>query len=81
VDDQVDHGCIFLQAVVPILPGDDEVALSKRILDYEHRIYPTALKLLCEEKAILRDGKVHLSLDDEEYRHLLADFICPAEDP
>lgn len=48
VDAGLDTGPIILQAVVPVLPGDDEECLSERILKEEHRIYSEAVKLACE---------------------------------
>lgn len=43
VDEQLDHGVIVLQRAVPVLEGDDEAALSARILEQEHLIYPEAI--------------------------------------
>ena len=48
VDEGVDAGPIILQAAVPVLPYDDEKTLSERILIYEHRIYPLAVRLIAE---------------------------------
>ena len=41
---ELDHGPIVAQATVPVLAGDDEAALSARVLAREHVIYPTALR-------------------------------------
>lgn len=46
VDEQVDHGPIIAQAIVPVLDTDTEETLSERILAEEHRIYPEALQRL-----------------------------------
>jgi phosphoribosylglycinamide formyltransferase-1 len=46
VTEELDHGPILAQAVVPILPGDDEAALAARVLSQEHRIYPQAIECL-----------------------------------
>ena len=43
VDEQLDHGVIVLQRAVPVLQGDDEEALSARILEQEHLAYPEAI--------------------------------------
>jgi phosphoribosylglycinamide formyltransferase-1 len=43
VDEQLDHGAIVLQRAVPVLPGDDEAALSARILAEEHLAYSEAI--------------------------------------
>lgn len=44
VDEKVDHGPIIAQAVVPVLPGDDEASLRMRIQEEEHRLYPRVVK-------------------------------------
>lgn len=44
VTPELDHGPIVIQAVVPVLPGDDEDALAARVLPCEHVIYPRAAR-------------------------------------
>ncbi len=46
VDEHLDHGAIVLQKVVPVLPEDDEHALSERILVQEHLAYSEAIALV-----------------------------------
>ncbi|SDG43660.1 phosphoribosylglycinamide formyltransferase [Thalassobaculum litoreum] len=46
VTPDLDDGPILEQATVPVLDSDDEAALSARILEQEHRIYPKGLALL-----------------------------------
>jgi phosphoribosylglycinamide formyltransferase-1 len=46
VDEEMDHGPIIKQAVVPVLPDDTEASLSKRILVEEHKLYPEAISLI-----------------------------------
>ena len=48
VVNEVDHGPIIAQAVVPVLPGDTEQTLAARVLEREHRLYPRALRWLVE---------------------------------
>lgn len=48
VDEELDHGPIVMQEAVPVEEGDDEDSLSARILRVEHRVYPEALRLICE---------------------------------
>jgi phosphoribosylglycinamide formyltransferase-1 len=43
----VDEGPVLGQARVPVLPGDDEHALSLRVLAQEHRLYPETLATFC----------------------------------
>ena len=42
----MDTGPIIAQAVVPVLPGDDEAALTARILKEAHGLYPLVVKLV-----------------------------------
>lgn len=61
VTPDLDHGPIIIQAAVPVLSDDTEQSLSKRVLHEEHRIYPQALRWLCNDQVILNDqGKVTL---------------------
>jgi len=46
VDEELDHGAIIKQAVVPVLSGDDEQSLAARILVEEHRVYADAVALI-----------------------------------
>ncbi|WP_326533257.1 phosphoribosylglycinamide formyltransferase [Pseudorhodoferax sp.] len=46
VTEELDHGPILDQVVVPVLPGDTEAALSARVLTQEHRMYPRVIERL-----------------------------------
>jgi phosphoribosylglycinamide formyltransferase 1 len=48
VDENLDAGPIVMQAVVPVLDNDTEVALSERILAEEHRLYSEAVRIVLE---------------------------------
>ena len=48
VDEGTDTGPIILQRAVPVLEGDDEEALSERILEQEHMLYVEALDLISQ---------------------------------
>ncbi len=48
VDEEMDHGPIIIQAVVPVYSEDTEDDLRERILRQEHRIYPKAIQLYAE---------------------------------
>ncbi len=45
---ELDHGPILAQAVVPVLPDDDEHTLAARVLTQEHIIYPRAIAGMLE---------------------------------
>lgn len=46
VTEELDHGPILDQVVVPVLPSDDEATLSARVLTQEHRMYPRVIERL-----------------------------------
>lgn len=55
---ELDAGPVILQAKVPILPGDDEETLSKRVLVEEHKLYPAALAEVASGRASLTGDAV-----------------------
>jgi phosphoribosylglycinamide formyltransferase-1 len=59
-DEGVDTGPIVLQAAVPVLPGDTEETLSRRILAEEHRIYPEAVRLFAQGRLRIEGRIVHI---------------------
>ena len=58
VTPELDHGPIVIQGVVPVRPGDDEAALSARVLATEHMIYPLAVRWFVQGQLRVRDGLV-----------------------
>ena len=58
VDEGVDTGPIIAQAVVPVYEGDTVDTLSTRILHEEHRIYPEAVRLFCEDALNIEGSRV-----------------------
>lgn len=47
---ELDHGPIVAQAAVPVLDDDTEATLSARVLEAEHRLYPTAVRAFVEDR-------------------------------
>jgi phosphoribosylglycinamide formyltransferase 1 len=45
---ELDDGPVIAQARVPVLPGDTPDTLSARVLMEEHKLYPQALRMVCE---------------------------------
>ena len=72
VDNGIDSGPILAQERVPVLAGDDEAALSARVLAQEHRLYPRAIAWLVEGRLERRDGVVH-------HRDGASQLLLPAE--
>ena len=58
---ELDAGPIIAQAAVPVIPGDTEESLAARILVQEHRLYPQALRVICDGSARLENGRVVFS--------------------
>ncbi len=58
--EEVDAGPIILQAVVPVYQDDTEETLADRILEWEHKIYPEAVRLYFEGKLEVRGRKVYI---------------------
>ncbi len=58
VDGGLDSGPVILQAAVAIYPGDDEGTLSARTLQWEHRLYPRALRLYVQDRLQICGRKV-----------------------
>ncbi len=60
VDEGTDTGPVIVQAVVPVLPDDDEAALAARILAEEHRIYPQAVRWFAEGRLSVEGRRVRV---------------------
>jgi phosphoribosylglycinamide formyltransferase 1 len=58
VTPELDHGPIVIQAAVPVLPDDDEDALSARVLALEHVIYPRAVRWFVNGQLRIERGVV-----------------------
>jgi phosphoribosylglycinamide formyltransferase-1 len=58
VTSTLDFGPIIAQAVVPVLPGDSPEALSTRVLEREHVLYPRAVGWLVHDLLSVADGVV-----------------------
>jgi phosphoribosylglycinamide formyltransferase-1 len=58
VDEGTDTGPVIVQAVVPVLPGDAEESLSRRILEQEHRLYPQAIQWFAEGRLSVEGRRV-----------------------
>lgn len=54
VDEKIDHGPIILQKAVDIKPKETLKSLEKRIHAIEHKLYPQAVKLFCENKLSIK---------------------------
>jgi phosphoribosylglycinamide formyltransferase-1 len=60
VDEALDHGPIIVQRSVPVEDEDDEETLSHRILEQEHKMYPEALRLVCEDRVQIEGRRTRI---------------------
>ncbi len=60
VDENLDCGPIILQKCVPVMRDDDEDSLADRILTEEHRCYPEAIRLFCEDRLEIEGRTVRI---------------------
>lgn len=58
VTPELDHGPIVIQSAVPVLPGDDEHTLARRVLATEHVIYPLGVRWFVQGKLRFEAGQV-----------------------
>ncbi|MBN1539002.1 MAG: phosphoribosylglycinamide formyltransferase [Candidatus Thermoplasmatota archaeon] len=66
VDEDVDHGPIIFQYPVEVLSDDDELSLSKRVLEQEHKWYPRVIQWIAEGKVSRTGRKVHIQKEKLE---------------
>lgn len=60
VDADADHGPIIIQKCVPVYDTDTEKTLGPRILEWEHKIFPKAIELFCDERLKIDDRLVRI---------------------
>jgi phosphoribosylglycinamide formyltransferase-1 len=61
VTEGVDAGPIILQGTVAVSPKDTPETLAEKVLKVEHQIYPEAVRLFCEGKIQVVDGRVKVT--------------------
>jgi len=67
VDEGTDTGPVLAQAVVPVLPGDDEASLHARVQKEEHRLLPWVVRLFAEGRIRLEGDRPVLDLPDSAW--------------
>ncbi len=60
VTEGVDAGPIILQGHVKVFPTDTPDTLAEKVLKVEHLIYPEAVRLFCDKKINVVDGRVKI---------------------
>jgi phosphoribosylglycinamide formyltransferase-1 len=75
VDEGMDTGPVVIQAAVPVVPGDSEETLSARILAFEHKIYPEAIRLFSEGRLEVEGMAVRIKERPGGARHDPSSFL------
>ncbi len=70
VDEKTDHGPIIIQKAVPVYDDDTEEILGPRVLKYEHKIYPQAIKWFAEGKLEINDRIVKIKGGEDKSLNL-----------
>ncbi|MBI4685012.1 MAG: phosphoribosylglycinamide formyltransferase [Nitrospirae bacterium] len=73
VDEGMDTGPVIIQAAVPVLPDDTEDTLSERILSFEHKIFPEAIRLFSEGRLEVKGRKVLI----KDYPAISSNIVNP----
>lgn len=60
VNEEVDGGAIILQETVPVYFEDTAEEIQKRVLVWEHKLLPKAIKLISEGKVKVIDGRTKI---------------------
>ncbi len=71
----LDHGPVIVQAVVPVIDGDDEASLAARVLAQEHQVYPLAVRWFAEDRLRLVDGRVELNAPQDAKGALISPSV------
>ncbi len=71
VNEECDEGPIIIQAVVPVFADDTGATLAARILEQEHRIYPSAIQLYAEGRLKVVGRKVWVDRPAKDDTHAL----------
>ncbi len=60
VTEELDGGPLVARSRVAVLPGDDEKMLAARVLEREHRLFPTVVKWFADGRLRLRGDMAEL---------------------
>lgn len=60
VTPELDGGPSIIQAQVGIESSDNEDSLASKVLAFEHKIYPQAVKWFCSNRLVMDNGEVRL---------------------
>jgi phosphoribosylglycinamide formyltransferase-1 len=58
VDENLDHGAIIVQKVVPVLDTDDEHTLAARILEQEHIAYSEGIRMVLQGEYVIEGRRI-----------------------
>ena len=59
VTEELDGGPLIGQSIVQVLSKDTPDTLAARVLDFEHRLYPAMIRLICEGTISFKDNNTY----------------------
>lgn len=72
---EMDDGPIIIQAVVPITADDGPESLGAKVLEFEHEIYPAALRLVASGRARVSGNIVQIKGKSRKTRGLVNPLV------
>lgn len=75
ITEELDGGPIIMQTKVPLFASDTEELIATRVLQEEHFLYPTVLKLFVDKRVKLVEGKVEVDGEIISTPLLFSDFV------
>jgi phosphoribosylglycinamide formyltransferase-1 len=66
VTEQLDHGPIIVQAVVPVRQADTPELLAARVLRQEHVVYPRAVRWFLDDRLVVSNDVVSVKGNDAQ---------------
>lgn len=78
VTNEMDDGPAIAQSAVPVLIGDTAEVLAARVLKAEHHLYPLALRLVAEGKAVMTEGRTVFADSDHIIENAGETLVSPS---
>lgn len=67
VEEQMDSGPLIIQGAIPVMAGENPIALQSRIHALEYKIYPQAIQWIAQGR-LRREGRQIYLVEDKEKR-------------
>ena len=78
VTPELDGGPSIIQAQVELAAGDNEDSLAAKVLSFEHKIYPEAVKWFCLDRLLMENNRVMLDNNPVSESGIIYNLIEPS---